>query len=270
MMSNEKISYLEDFDSSLQCPICMDYFSSIIYQCDSGHSLCELCCQKISICPLCKSPIGKKLRNLLLEEQLTKVVSKCRFDNCSSLMKLNEKNQHEQICQHNPECHCLLQHCKWSGHKANFLVHLAERHKVPHYEIHGSSAEYSSRLRSSNLQAAAGCVKLLHTFLRLDGPSVTILTYIFLDSSKNLFFPQFRTLGEGQTRYSLKIWNIDNEDSDEIIIEGTAFNHRLGLDEEREKKMCLAFDLESLILKFSFLDKQEKGHKLLHYRLTIL
>ena len=34
--------------------------------------------------------------------------------------------------------------------------------------------------------------------------------------------------------------------------------------------MGIAFDLESLILKFSFMDKQEKGHKLLHYRLTIL
>ena len=63
---------------------------------------------------------------------------------------------------------------------------------------------------------------------------------------------------------------MESEDGDEIVIEGVAFNHRVGLDEEREKKMCVAFDLESLILKFSFLDKQEKGHKLLHYRLTII
>ena len=120
------------------------------------------------------------------------------------------------------------------------------------------------------MQAAAGCVKLLHTFIKYDAPSVTILTYIFLDSCNNLFYPQFRTLGEGQIRYNLRIWNIENEDSDEIIVEGIAYNHRLGLDEEREKKMGIAFDLESLILKFSFMDKQEKGHRLLHYRLTII
>ena len=198
------------------------------------------------------------------------MTSKCRFDSCSVMMKLYEKQEHEENCLFNPECQCLLQHCKWLGHKDKFADHLSERHKVPHYEIHGNTAEYSSRLRSSNLQAAAGCVKLLHTFIRTDTAPVTVFTYIFLDSSKNLFYPQFRTLGDGQTRYSLRIWNIECEDSDEIIIEGTAFSHKLGLDEEREKKMGIAFDLESLILKFSFLDKQEKGHKLLHYRLMIL
>jgi hypothetical protein len=264
------ISFLNDFESSLQCPICFEFFTSTIYQCDSGHSLCKMCCDKITICPLCKSPIGKKLRNLLLEYQLTRVNSKCRFDGCEMLMKLFEKNAHELHCLHNPECHCLLQHCKWSGHKATFLEHLSERHKVPHYEVHGNSAEYSSRLRSTNLQAAAGCVKLLHTFLRTNEQPVTILTYIFLDSSKNLFYPQFRTVGEGESRYGLRIWNVEAEDDEEIVIEGVAANQRVGLDEERERKMCVAFDLESLILKFSFMDKQEKGHKLLHYRLTIL
>jgi Seven in absentia protein family len=270
MLSDEMISFLDDFESSLECPICLEFFSSVIYQCDSGHSLCETCCLRVTSCPLCKSQVGKRLRNLLLEEQLTKVTSKCRFESCNYLMKLCEKTQHEQICLYNPQCHCLLQNCKWSGHKGKFLEHLSEKHKVPHYEIHGNAAEYSSRLRSTNLQAGAGCVKLLHTFVRNDVPSVTILTYIFLDSCKNLFYPQFRTLGEGDARYNLRIWNIESEDSDEIVIEGTAFNQKIGLDEERDKKMGLAFDLESLILKFSFLDKQEKGHKLLHYRLTIL
>ena len=205
IVSTDLISFLEDFESSLQCPICMDFFSSIIYQCDSGHSLCEICCLKISICPLCKSPVGKKLRNLLLEEQLTRVIAKCRFEKCETLMELFKKTFHEKSCSFNPECQCLLQHCKWSGNKANFLEHLLERHKVPHYEIHGNTAEYSSRLRSNNMQAAAGCVKLLHTFIKYDAPSVTILTYIFLDSCNNLFYPQFRTLGEGQIRYNLRI-----------------------------------------------------------------
>ena len=269
MNSAEMISFRDDFVTSMQCPICMEFFTSTIFQCDSGHSLCETCCNKISVCPLCKSQIGRRLRNLLLEDQLTRLTIRCKFENCGILMKLCEKNLHEIACMHNPECHCILQHCKWTGHKNTLIEHLAERHKVPHYEVHGNSAEYSSRLRSANLQAAAGCVKLLHTFIRPDRPTVTILTYIFLDSCKNLFYPQFRTIGEGQTRFNLKIWNIENEDSDEIIVEGLAYNQRFSLDDEREKKLCVIFDLESLISKFSFLDKQEKGHKLLHYRLTI-
>ena len=43
----------------------------------------------------------------------------------------------------------------------------------------------------------------------------------------------------------------------------------VSLEEEREKKLCIAMDLESIINKFAFHDKVEEGHRLLHYKLEI-
>ena len=44
------------------------------------------------------------------------------------------------------------------------VSHMNAKHKIPHYDISGRKAEFSSRLRPLSLQPAAGCVKLLHTF----------------------------------------------------------------------------------------------------------
>ena len=69
------------------------------------------------------------------------------------------------------------------------VSHMNAKHKIPHYDISGRKAEFSSRLRPLSLQPAAGCVKLLHTFGLPNTEKTTILTYIFMDSSKNLFYP---------------------------------------------------------------------------------
>lgn len=258
-----------NFDSSLQCPICMEYFSVPIYQCDSGHSICSRCALKISKCPTCRAAIGRKLRNYHLEQQLLTIDYKCRFPGCEEVLKLAYRYSHEETCIHNPTMECIMQSCKWSGHKSLLLTHLKNKHKIPHYDICGPVAEYSSRLRSSSLSSTAGCVKLLHTFYLPSGEVVTVLTYIFMDSIKNLFFPQFRTFGEKPKRYSLSIWNTESEDEDELVITGKAQTLKISLEEEREHKKCVVLDLESLINLFAFQDKIEEGHKLLHYKLTI-
>jgi hypothetical protein len=69
------------------------------------------------------------------------------------------------------------------------IGHMNAKHKIPHYDIPGRKAEFSSRLRPLSLQPAAGCVKLLHTFTLTSSQKVTVLTYIFMDSAKNLFYP---------------------------------------------------------------------------------
>lgn len=150
------------------------------------------------------------------------------------------------------------------------LSHLSIKHNIPHYEISGNSAEYSSRLRASSLPPTAGCVKLLHTFFANDSRRVTVLTYIFMDSGKNLFYPQFRTLGSKDIRYSLKIWNNESELNEFVSVIGKVRTLNVSLEEEREKKMCVIMDLESIINRFAFYDKIEEGHRLLHYKLEIV
>ena len=153
--------------------------------------------------------------------------------------------------------------------KAALLPHLVTRHKIPHYDVCSNSAEYSSRLRSSALPLTAGCVKLLHTFHLPESQAVTVLTYIFMDTTKNLLFPQFRTLSNKPLKFQLRIWNTDSNSGDELGIGGRVLFVTESLDDERESKLCTAIDLESLVNKFAFEDKTEEGHRLLHYRLTI-
>ena len=90
-----------------------------------------------------------------------------------------------------------------------------------------------------------------------------------MDSTKNLFYPQFRTFGDIPIKYKLKIWNTDIEGQGEICLNGVARTIKASLEEEREVKSCVILDLESLINIFAFHDKTEEGHKLLHYKLSI-
>lgn len=257
------------FHTSLKCPSCQEYFTQPIFQCDYGHSICEKCTYLTSKCVTCKSQISKKLRNFQLEQQLSSIECACRFTGCAHTFKMNLRNQHEISCNFNPSTHCLLQNCRWRGEKVNLLTHLNTKHNIPHYEMSSNTAEYSSRLRSSSLPPTAGCVKLLHSFFVSDSRKVAVLTYIFMDSAKNLFFPQFRTLGDKEIRYNLKIWNNESELNDYVVIIGKARTTNVSLEEERERKMCVAMDLESIINKFAFHDKIEEGYRLLHYKLEI-
>jgi hypothetical protein len=90
-----------------------------------------------------------------------------------------------------------------------------------------------------------------------------------MDSARNLFYPQFRTFDESPMRYSLKIWNTDSDETDEIGVSGLARTLSTPLEEERERKQCMVLDLESLINIFAFSDRSEEGHKLLHYKLSL-
>lgn len=257
------------FHTSLKCPSCDEYFTQPIFQCEFGHSICEKCTCQSPKCVTCKSQISKKLRNFQLEQQLSTIECACRFPGCNTTFKMNLRYQHENSCLLNPSAHCLLQNCRWRGEKISLLAHLNTKHNIPHYEISSNTAEYSSRLRASSLPPTAGCVKLLHSFFAGDSRKVAILTYIFMDSSKNLFFPQFRTLGDKEIRYSLKIWNNESELNEFVSIIGKARTTNISLEEERDKKMCIAMDLESIINKFAFHDRIEEGHRLLHYKLEI-
>ena len=256
------------FFTSFQCPSCSDYLTVPIYQCDSGHSLCVTCANSSARCPCCKDQVGKKLRNYHLEHQLCAIDVDCRFAGCEGRFKLSERLVHEEQCHFNPNLPCLIQSCKWVGNRANLLVHFTTRHRIPHYEIPGDCAEYSSRLRSTTLPSSAGCVKLLHTFT-YSGVQRTILTYIFMDSNKNLFYPQFRTFDDHPTKYTLKIWSTEAGSQEELTLVGHAATMQLSLEEERERKRCYVLDLESMISLFAFQDKSEEGHKLLHYKLTL-
>lgn len=56
----------------LECPVCKEYMSPPIYQCTTGHTICNSCKVKLGKCSACEDPI-EKTRNYTLEELSKKV-----------------------------------------------------------------------------------------------------------------------------------------------------------------------------------------------------
>lgn len=56
----------------LECPVCKEYMSPPIYQCATGHTVCNPCKTKLGKCSTCEDPI-EKTRNYTLEELSKKV-----------------------------------------------------------------------------------------------------------------------------------------------------------------------------------------------------
>lgn len=56
----------------LECPVCKEYMSPPIYQCKTGHTVCNDCKTKVGKCSTCEDPI-ENTRNYTLEELSKKV-----------------------------------------------------------------------------------------------------------------------------------------------------------------------------------------------------
>jgi hypothetical protein len=50
----------QDLVNLFECPVCFDYALPPILQCQSGHIVCSQCRQKLSSCPTCRGPLGKR------------------------------------------------------------------------------------------------------------------------------------------------------------------------------------------------------------------
>lgn len=53
---------------ALNCPVCLNVFSSRIRQCRFGHSVCASCHSRLQECPTCRGDFAPEMRNYALEE----------------------------------------------------------------------------------------------------------------------------------------------------------------------------------------------------------
>ncbi|KAJ8929367.1 hypothetical protein NQ314_017948 [Rhamnusium bicolor] len=70
------------FLQMLECPLCKEYMSPPIYQCLSGHTICNTCKDKKESCSTCEAKI-ENTRNYVLED-LSKKVELPQFDDKKS------------------------------------------------------------------------------------------------------------------------------------------------------------------------------------------
>ena len=117
---------------SLECPVCMEYFSPPVRQCSNGHSICSQC-YKISgeTCPECRSEIRDDFRNIIVEKLLESIQIVCRFPGCGVNLSLANRLKHEEDCEFNPNLECVYPRCVWYG--PDLCYHLKTAHSVKEF-----------------------------------------------------------------------------------------------------------------------------------------
>lgn len=93
---------IDNLGKSFECPICKDYLSSPIYNCNTGHTFCKKCKEQLMICPFCQAVIDKS-RNFVLEDILDVLQIVCPNEpkGCQFFGKVHEIKHHELTCLFN-------------------------------------------------------------------------------------------------------------------------------------------------------------------------
>ncbi|KAH9640222.1 hypothetical protein HF086_013421 [Spodoptera exigua] len=50
---------LQDIKEQTMCPICLDRLKNMIFLC--GHGMCQMCGDRITVCPICRKQVEKRI-----------------------------------------------------------------------------------------------------------------------------------------------------------------------------------------------------------------
>lgn len=90
-----------EFPEQFKCPICFEIPEKEIYQCQNGHTLCDVCVQSLSLCPQCRVSLGtSKIRSRPLEELLDMMKFNCSYkqEGCKAKVTRREITTHFDNC----------------------------------------------------------------------------------------------------------------------------------------------------------------------------
>lgn len=131
------------------CPICrLEIYCSPIYQCSSGHILCESCRQATDMtssrCCICQGPMGppRGIRNRALEGllQVSDIVFPCPSEGCSKSIRFDD-TLHLETCGYKKHPCPILASCKWAGRMCELPCHLVHKHNAVN-KINGALLEF--------------------------------------------------------------------------------------------------------------------------------
>ncbi|XP_006302255.2 E3 ubiquitin-protein ligase SINA-like 2 [Capsella rubella] len=114
----------------LNCPVCSDALTGLIFQCDNEHIACSSCCTKLRhICPSCTLPIGI-YRCRIMEEVVKAVIVPCpnAKHGCTETFSYGKELIHEKKCSF-ALCYCPASNCNYSGVYKDLYSHYAANHK---------------------------------------------------------------------------------------------------------------------------------------------
>ncbi|ODM92918.1 Ubiquitin carboxyl-terminal hydrolase 7 [Orchesella cincta] len=88
----------------LECPICLELPRRQVYQCKSGHTICDSCINGVTTCPQCRERFGgERIRNRAVETMLDDLQMDCKFTGNGCTYKALRKHLplHELHCVFN-------------------------------------------------------------------------------------------------------------------------------------------------------------------------
>ncbi|KAK5639294.1 hypothetical protein RI129_011786 [Pyrocoelia pectoralis] len=121
----------DELAALFECPVCFEIVLPPIMQCHVGHLVCSSCRPKLSCCPTCRGTLGN-IRNLAMEKVANNLMFPCKHKQtgCRVSLGLNEKAEHEEICEYRPySCPCPGASCSWQGQLEKVMGHLQHVHK---------------------------------------------------------------------------------------------------------------------------------------------
>ncbi|KAK4881486.1 hypothetical protein RN001_004805 [Aquatica leii] len=121
-----------DMLMELECPVCNEYMVPPIYQCVTGHSICEICKTQVSNCPSCRENI-LETRNFSLENLTRFIKYHCKYRDfdCTYVSSSSEIKNHESSCKYGPyDCPFdKFNNCKWKGKLVDVMNHVQAAHE---------------------------------------------------------------------------------------------------------------------------------------------
>lgn len=123
--------------SALECPICDNYVSPPIRQCERGHIFCDDCYQKLEFCAICQSPKNLNSRCWVLEKVYANlsVLWEKSFVGCSSVCSETTISQTQDKCEF--KCRpCPFRDydgCPWENISSRMEAHLLSKHSRNFY-----------------------------------------------------------------------------------------------------------------------------------------
>mmetsp|Transcript_9171 Transcript_9171/g.21739 ORF Transcript_9171/g.21739 Transcript_9171/m.21739 type:complete len:419 (-) Transcript_9171:289-1545(-) len=115
---------LEDMESPLACPVCLDLPSGEVHQCLEGHCMCVDCWNRLDPrrCPECRDWLPPKNRNWDREARVAALAAAC--EHCGMITTRGAVAEHLRACHLCPAiCTAAVAGCGWEGMAAEEAAH---------------------------------------------------------------------------------------------------------------------------------------------------
>ncbi|CAG9820865.1 unnamed protein product [Phaedon cochleariae] len=111
-----------------ECPVCKNFMKPPIFQCQSGHSVCNMCRPRLEKCPTCRATFGST-RNYSLEGLTAGVQYPCIYHDsgCTEISLASQIVKHERECPFKPY-NCPFTNCPSSGNQEAIINHMINFH----------------------------------------------------------------------------------------------------------------------------------------------